>query len=342
MTYSASETLATPSMRSADMAAKPVRWPRAEIAALFDLPFMELLHRAHEAHLQHFDPSRIQLSTLMNIKTGGCQEDCKYCAQSSRYDTGVKAAKLLDIDTIMAGARNAKAAGAGRFCMGTAWRELKDRDIEALAEVVAEVKSLGLETCMTLGMLSGSQAATLKSAGLDYYNHNLDTSPEFYGQIVTTHSFADRLATLDAVRSAGINVCSGGILGLGEARSDRAGLIEALANLDPPPESVPINRLVPVAGTPLEAVDQVDIFDLVRTIAVARITMPRSIVRLSAGRSSLSDEGQALCFYAGANSIFYGEKLLTTGNPDHDRDRRLFDKLGLSAEAAASEELAKA
>jgi biotin synthase len=315
------------------------RWSRAAIEALFALPFMDLLHRAQEVHRRHFDPNRVQLSTLMNIKTGGCQEDCKYCAQSVKYDTGVQAQKLIDVAEIVSAASRAKEAGAGRFCMGTAWRELKERDVAALGEAVTAVKALGLETCMTLGMLEPGQARTLKSAGLDYYNHNLDTSPEFYAEIVTTHTYQDRLDTLSAVRDAGIKVCCGGIVGLGEARTDRAGLIESLANLDPPPESVPINKLVPIAGTPLEGVEQIDVFELVRTIAVARITMPTSVVRLSAGRRSLSDEGQALCFLAGANSIFYGDKLLTTGNPDHERDQALFAELGMVADNASSERM---
>ncbi|HTH96858.1 MAG TPA: biotin synthase BioB [Stellaceae bacterium] len=314
-------------------------WTREAILGLFALPFMDLLHRAHETHRTHFDPNRVQLSTLMNIKTGGCQEDCKYCAQSIKYDTGVQAQKLIDVDSVLAAASRAREAGTGRFCMGTAWRELKDRDVVALAEIVQGVKAMGLETCMTLGMLQPEQAKALKDAGLDYYNHNLDTSPEFYGEIVTTHTYQDRLDTLATVRDAGIKVCCGGILGLGEERKDRAGLIETLANLDPPPESVPINKLVPIDGTPLEGNEELDIFEMVRTIAVARITMPRSVIRLAAGRRGLSDEGQALCFHAGANSIFYGDKLLTTGNPDHERDATLFAKLGMRAESVSSETL---
>ena len=311
------------------------RWTREDILALFELPFMELLHRAHETHRQHHDPNKVQLSTLMNIKTGGCQEDCKYCAQSVKYDTGVGAEKLLDRAQVRAAAEKARKAGAGRFCMGAAWRELKDRDVEKLANIVRDVKELGLEACMTLGMLTRPQADALKEAGLDYYNHNLDTSEEFYGQIVSTHSYRDRLDTLANVRDAGLKVCSGGIVGLGESRVDRAGLLETLANLSPQPESVPINKLVSVAGTPLGGVDTLDAFEFIRTIAVARILMPRSYVRLSAGRRSLSDEGQALCFYAGANSIFYGDKLLTTGNPEHEADQRLFDRLGLEADGGA-------
>ncbi len=311
------------------------RWTREDILALFELPFMDLLHRAHETHRQHHDPNKVQLSTLMNIKTGGCQEDCKYCAQSVKYDTGVGAEKLLDRAQVRAAAEKARKAGAGRFCMGAAWRELKDRDVEKLANIVRDVKELGLEACMTLGMLTRPQADALKEAGLDYYNHNLDTSEEFYGQIVSTHSYRDRLDTLANVRDAGLKVCSGGIVGLGESRVDRAGLLETLANLSPQPESVPINKLVSVTGTPLGGVDTLDAFEFIRTIAVARILMPRSYVRLSAGRRSLSDEGQALCFYAGANSIFYGDKLLTTGNPEHEADQHLFDRLGLEADGGA-------
>nr|WP_211109407.1 biotin synthase BioB [Azospirillum tabaci] len=324
-------------MQTADSAASTIarRWTREDILALFELPFMELLHRAHETHRQHHAPNKVQLSTLLNIKTGGCQEDCKYCAQSVKYDTGVEAEKLLDRAQVRAAAEKAKKAGAGRFCMGAAWRELKDRDVEKLANIVRDVKDLGLEACMTLGMLTRPQADALKDAGLDYYNHNLDTSEEFYEQIVSTHSYRDRLDTLANVRDAGLKVCSGGIVGLGESRVDRAGLLETLANLSPQPESVPINKLVSVAGTPLGGVDALDAFEFIRTIAVARILMPRSYVRLSAGRRSLSDEGQALCFYAGANSIFYGDKLLTTGNPEHEADQRLFDRLGLEADGGA-------
>ncbi|WP_448202456.1 biotin synthase BioB [Azospirillum sp. sgz302134] len=323
--------------QTVDTAAAPAtkRWTRAEILALFDLPFMELLHRAHETHRQFHDPNKVQLSTLLNIKSGGCQEDCKYCAQSVKYNTGVEAEKLLDREQVRAAALTAKKAGAGRFCMGAAWRELKDRDVEKLATIVRDVKELGLEACMTLGMLTKPQANALKDAGLDYYNHNVDTSEEFYDTIVSTHSYQDRLDTLANVRDAGLKVCSGGIVGLGESRTDRAGLLETLANLTPQPESVPINKLVSVAGTPLGGTDSLDAFEFIRTIAVARILMPRSYVRLSAGRRSLSDEGQALCFFAGANSIFYGDKLLTTGNPDHEKDQQLFAKLGLEADGGS-------
>lgn len=309
----------------------PAVLSRADILALFDLPFMELLDRAHQVHVAHFDPNQVQLSTLMNIKSGGCTEDCKYCSQSIKYDTGTKAEKLADREEVRAAAARAKDAGAARFCMGAAWRELKDRDLEKLVDIVHDVKDMGLEACMTLGMLTPAQAARLKDAGLDYYNHNVDTSEEYYQNIVSTHSYRERLDTLTAVRDAGLKVCSGGIVGMGESRADRAGMLETLASLNPQPESVPINRLVAVAGTPLDKSDGLDVFEFVRTIAVARILLPKSYVRLSAGRRSLSDEGQALCFFAGANSIFYGDKLLTTGNPDHELDQALFRTLGLTA-----------
>jgi biotin synthase len=304
-------------------------WTRGEILDLFALPFNALLHRAHETHRRYFDPDRVQLSTLLNIKTGGCPEDCKYCSQSIHYETGLEAERLLERDEIRAAAVAAKAAGAQRFCMGAAWRELKDRDVPRIAAIVQEVRALGLETCMTLGMLTAGQAAQLKAAGLDYYNHNVDTSEGYYGEIITTRSYQDRLDTIGTVHDAGIKVCSGGIIGMGERREDRAGMIETLANLDPHPESVPINMLVPIAGTPLGDGKALDSFEFVRTIAVARIAMPRAVVRLSAGRQALSDEAQALCFHAGANSIFYGERLLTTGNPDHEKDLALFARLDL-------------
>jgi biotin synthase len=307
-------------------------WTRQEILDLFALPFNELLHRAHATHRRHFDPNSIQLSTLLNIKTGGCPEDCKYCAQSVHYDTGLGAGRLLDGDEIRTAAARAKAAGATRFCMGAAWRELKDRDVPRIAAVIADIKALGLETCMTLGMLTPAQAAALQAAGLDYYNHNVDTSAEYYANIITTRTYQDRLDTIAAVRDAGIKVCSGGIIGMGEERGDRAGMLLTLATLDPHPESVPINLLVPIPGTPLGEAPPLDPFELVRTIAVARILMPRAHVRLSAGRRSLSDEAQALCFFAGANSIFYGDRLLTTDNPDHRKDLALFDRLGLRPE----------
>ena len=305
-------------------------WTRAEIGALFDLPFPELVFRAQSIHRQYFDPAEVQISTLLSIKTGGCPEDCAYCPQSARYNTGVNAEKLMALDAVLAEARVAKSAGASRFCMGAAWRSPKDRDLEQVCEMVGAVKALGLETCATLGMLSAAQAHALKRAGLDYYNHNLDTSPEFYGEIITTRVYRDRLETLEHVRDAGINVCCGGIVGMGESRGDRVGMIATLATLPVHPESVPINMLVRVAGTPLADQPPLDPFEFVRTIAVARITMPRSMVRLSAGREDMSEQTQALCFLAGANSIFYGPKLLTTANPERDRDRVLLDKLGLS------------
>jgi biotin synthase len=305
-------------------------WTRAEIGALFALPFPELLFRAQSIHRQYFDPAEVQISTLLSIKTGGCPEDCAYCPQSARYDTGVNAEKLMALDAVLAEARAAKSAGASRFCMGAAWRSPKDRDLEQVCEMVGAVKALGLETCATLGMLSAAQAHALKRAGLDYYNHNLDTSPEFYGEIITTRVYQDRLETLGHVRDAGIHVCCGGIVGMGESRADRIGMIATLAALPVHPESVPINMLVRVAGTPLADQPPLDPFEFVRTIAVARVTMPRSMVRLSAGREDMSEQTQALCFLAGANSIFYGPKLLTTANPERDRDRVLLDKLGLS------------
>ncbi|SOD96662.1 biotin synthase BioB [Caenispirillum bisanense] len=309
------------------------RWSREGILALFELPFMDLLAKAHEVHRRNFDPNRIQLSTLLNIKTGGCAENCKYCSQSAEFSTGVKASKLMLKQEILDKAQVAKDAGAGRFCMGAAWRELKDRDLDALCDIVSDVKGMGLQTCMTLGMLTPTQAARLKEAGLDYYNHNLDTSPEYYEEVVTTRSFQDRLDTLATVRAAGMNVCSGGIIGMGESRSDRAGLLEALANLEPYPESVPINMLVPIAGTPFgNQKAQLDVLEWVRTIAVARICMPKARVRLSAGRSGLSDEAQALAFFAGANSIFYGDRLLTTENPEENKDLALMEKLGMKAD----------
>jgi biotin synthase len=305
-------------------------WTRGEIGALFDLPFPELMFRAQRVHRQHFDPTEVQVSTLLSIKTGGCPEDCAYCPQSARYHSGVAAEKLMALDAVVAEARAAKSAGASRFCMGAAWRSPKDRDLEHVCEMVEVVKALGLETCATLGMLTGQQAQRLKHAGLDFYNHNLDTSPEFYGEIITTRVYQDRLETLEHVRDAGINVCCGGIVGMGESRADRIGMIAALASLPVHPESVPINMLVRVAGTPLADAPPLDPFEFVRTIAVARITMPHSVVRLSAGREDMSEETQALCFIAGANSIFYGPKLLTTANPERDRDRALMEKLGLS------------
>jgi biotin synthase len=309
----------------------PVRhdWARAEVRALFDCPFPELIYEAARVHRLHFDPAEVQISTLLSVKTGGCPEDCAYCPQAARYDTGVKAQKLMDLSAVLAEAQAAKAAGASRFCMGAAWREPKDRDLDPICAMVEGVRALGLETCATLGMLSPAQALRLKGAGLDYYNHNLDTSPEFYGDIITTRVYRDRLDTLEAVRAAGIAVCCGGIVGMGENVDDRAGLIATLASLSVHPESVPINMLVRVEGTPLADQPALDPLEFVRTIAVARITMPKSMVRLSAGREGMSEETQALCFLAGANSIFYGPKLLTTPNPGRDRDLALLDKLGL-------------
>ena len=307
------------------------RWSVAEVQALFELPFFDLVHRAQLVHRENFDPNAVQRSTLLSIKTGGCSEDCGYCSQSARYDTGLERERLMPIDEVLDNARAAKAKGASRFCMGAAWRGPKDKDLEPVLDMVREVKKLGLQTCVTLGMLKEGQAERLAEAGLDYYNHNLDTAPEFYGQVITTHTMQDRLDTLDEVRSAGINVCSGGIVGMGESRAQRAALIAQLANLPTPPESVPINNLVQIPGTPMAGAGALDPFEFVRTIAAARITMPKSYVRLSAGREQMSDELQALCFMAGANSMFYGERLLTTDNPDADRDDRLFARLGLRA-----------
>ena len=304
-------------------------WTRSEVRALFQLPFNELIFRAQSLHRTYFDAREVQISTLLSIKTGGCPEDCAYCPQSARYDTGVKAERLMALNAVLDEARVAKERGASRFCMGAAWREPKDRDVDTVCAMVEGVKSLGLETCATLGMLTRAQAQKLKGAGLDYYNHNLDTSPEFYGEIITTRTYQERLDTLTEVREAGIAVCCGGIVGMGESEDDRVGLIATLASLDPHPESVPINALVKVAGTPLDKTPALEPLDFVRTIAVARIAMPKSVVRLSAGREEMSDETQALCFLAGANSIFYGPKLLTTPNPAADHDRALMTRLGL-------------
>ena len=304
-------------------------WQHDELQALFDLPLPELLFRAASVHRAHFDPAQVQVSTLLSVKTGGCPEDCAYCPQAQRYSTGVSAQKLMDTDSVLAKARQAKAAGASRFCMGAAWRSPKDRDIPRVAAMIAGVKALGLETCATLGMLTGGQARALKDAGLDYYNHNLDTAPDYYDSIIHTRQYQDRLDTLGHVRDAGLKTCCGGIVGMGETRAHRIGLLLALATLPAHPDSVPINKLVQVAGTPLHGSAELDPFEFVRMIAVARIAMPRSMVRLSAGREAMSDELQALCFLAGANSIFYGEKLLTTGNPESERDLALFARLGL-------------
>lgn len=305
------------------------RWTVAQIVDLFELPFSDLIHRAQSVHRDHFDPNAVQVSTLLSIKTGGCSEDCGYCPQAARYHTDVEAQDLMQLEEVLAAARAAKESGASRFCMGAAWRSPKQRDLEPVLRMVAEVKAMGLETCATLGMLKEGQAEQLKDAGLDYYNHNLDTAPEFYGDVITTRTYQDRLDTLDRVREADINVCCGGIIGMGESRNQRAGLIAQLANMERPPESVPINLLTQVEGTPLHGTDELDPIEFVRTIAAARITMPKSYVRLSAGRQSMHEGIQALCFIAGANSIFYGEKLLTTGNPEAETDKKLFAKLGL-------------
>jgi biotin synthase len=328
---------ATPSATpAATQSATRKRWSQAEVEALYALPFNDLMFQAQNVHRANFDPNAVQLSTLLSIKTGGCSEDCGYCSQSARHDTGLEREKLLNIAEVVATAKAAKEAGATRFCMGAAWRGPKEKDLGAVTEMVREVKALGLETCVTLGMLKPGQAEQLKDAGLDYYNHNLDTASEFYGQVITTHTHGDRLDTLAQVRDAGIHVCCGGIIGMGESRRVRAGLVLELANLDPQPESVPINMLVKVPGTPLaDVVEQsgdLDPLEFVRTIAVARITMPASHVRLSAGRQELGEGVQALCFLAGANSVFYGDKLLTTGNPDVSSDAALFAKLGLTTE----------
>jgi biotin synthase len=306
-------------------------WTRDEIRDLFGLPFSDLIFQAQSVHRANFDPAEVKVSTLLSIKTGGCPEDCAYCPQSAKYDTGIRAEKLMSLDKVLAEAQSAKDAGASRFCMGAAWREPKDRDMDQVCAMIEGVRAMGLETCITLGMLTNAQARRLKASGLDYYNHNLDTSPEFYGEIITTRTYQERLDTLDRVREAGIHVCCGGIVGMGEGAEDRVGMIHALATLRVHPESVPINMLVQVEGPPLASGAAIDAIDFVRTIAVARITMPRSMVRLSAGREDMTDETQALCFVAGANSIFYGPKLLTTPNPAADRDRKLMDRLGLRA-----------
>lgn len=305
-------------------------WQANEIVALFNLPFNDLLFKAHSLHREHFNPNQVQISTLLSIKTGGCPEDCGYCPQSAHFSTGVKAEKLMDADTVIAEAKKAKDAGASRFCMGAAWRSPKDRDIEKVEKMIRGIKALGMETCATLGMLEREQAQKLKEAGLDYYNHNLDTSESFYGNIITTRTYQDRLNTLENVREAGMNVCCGGIVGMGESRLDRAELLRTLANMPTHPESVPINLLVQVEGTKLKGQEELDSFEFIRTIAVARILMPASYVRLSAGREAMNEQTQALCYFAGANSIFYGEKLLTTPNPDANSDMALFGKLGIA------------
>ncbi len=325
-------------MQAAANATGDVRsdWSLEEVRALHALPFSDLIHRAQTAHRRYFDPNQVQVSTLLSIKTGACPEDCAYCPQSVRYDTGLEREALMDPATVIERARAARDSGATRFCMGAAWRSPKDRDLDAVEAMVRGVRELGLETCATLGMLTKPQAARLASAGLDYYNHNLDTSRDFYGEVITTRTYQDRLDTLAAVRDAGIHVCCGGILGMGEAAEDRVALLHTLATLDPHPESVPVNNLVQVEGTPLAGSAPLDPIEFVRSIALARILMPRSHVRLSAGRAAMSDEMQALCFLAGANSIFYGEKLLTTGNPDTASDLALFGRLGIRPEIAAA------
>lgn len=316
-------------------------WPLADVLALFELPFNDLMFRAQQAHRTHFPDGDVELATLLSIKTGGCEEDCGYCPQAARYDTGVEAKKILDIDTVLDAARQAKANGATRFCMGAAWRSPKERDMDKVEEMVREVKALGMETCATLGMLEEGQAEQLKKAGLDFYNHNIDTAPDFYNNVISTREYQDRLDTLGRVRNAGLKVCCGGIVGMGETREQRAGLLAQLANLNPYPESVPVNHLVQVEGTPLHGLDPLDPLEFVRTIAVARIIMPEARVRLSAGRRQLGEAVQAMCFMAGANSIFYGDKLLTTGNPEAEDDRALLAKLGLKTRSATLESAPK-
>lgn len=306
------------------------KWAREDVEALMALPFAELVFRAQEVHREHFNPNEVQASRLVSIKTGGCPEDCGYCSQSAHFETGLKASKLMDKEKVLSEAKRAKGEGASRFCMGAAWRAPKDRDMGDLCEMVSEVKAMGLETCMTLGMLSQTQASQLSDAGLDYYNHNIDTSPEYYGEVISTRTFEDRIETLEKVREAGMKVCCGGIVGMGEKVEDRAGFLLALANMMPPPESVPINSLMPIEGTPLGQSEPISALDFARLIAVARILMPTSYVRLSAGRENLSDEAQALCFLAGANSIFVGDELLTTNNPGQDKDTALFEELGVT------------
>nr|WP_040440155.1 biotin synthase BioB [Algicola sagamiensis] len=308
-------------------------WSYEEVKALFEQPFNDLIFQAQSVHRQHFDPNQVQVSTLLSIKTGACPEDCKYCPQSGKYKTDVERERLLEVEKVVHQAKVAKEKGATRFCMGAAWSNPKDRDMPYVLDMVQQVKGMGLETCMTLGMLTKDQAESLKGAGLDYYNHNLDTSPEYYGQIITTRTYQDRLDTLQHVRDAGMKVCCGGIIGMGETERDRIGLLIQLANLPAHPESVPINMLVKVAGTPLESVEDLEPFTFIRMIAIARIMLPKSYVRLSAGRTSMNEQMQSLCFFAGANSIFYGEKLLTTDNPEADADQQLFEKLGIQPES---------
>ena len=323
--------IASPSAAQAAARQDRVLWTVDAVLDLYALPLMDILWRAQEVHRLHFDPNAIQRSTLLSVKTGGCSEDCGYCSQSARYATGTERERLLPVDEVVAAAQAAKDKGASRFCMGAAWRGPKDGDLDRVLDMVREVKALGLQTCVTLGMLKPGQAERLRDAGLDYYNHNVDTDADFYGQVITTHGHGDRLDTLEQVREAGLKVCSGGIVGMGESRRNRAAMLVQLANLPRPPESVPINNLVPIAGTPMADQPRLDPFEFVRTIAAARILMPTSWVRLSAGRQEMSDELQALCFLAGANSMFYGERLLTTGNPDVARDEALFERLGLTA-----------
>ncbi len=321
----------------ADTAPAGGRWSVEQIKALFDLPFNDLLYRAQSVHRQHFDPNAVQLSTLLSVKTGGCPEDCGYCPQAARHHTDIDNQDILSVDEVVAAARAARQSGATRFCMGAAWRGPKQRDLDRVIEMIRAVRGLGMETCATLGMLKEGQAGQLKAAGLDYYNHNIDTAPEFYGEIITTRTQHDRFDTLEQVREAGLHVCCGGIVGMGESRKSRAALIAQLANMDPYPESVPINNLVQVEGTPLHGTARLDLLEFVRTIACARITMPKAMVRLSAGRQEMPEGIQALCFLAGANSIFYGEKLLTTGNPDVDKDQALFAKLGIHSMEVSGE-----
>jgi len=320
---------------------KDATWPLADVLALFELPLPELMFRASQAHRANFPDGDVELATLLSIKTGGCEEDCGYCPQAARYDTGVEAKKILDLDTVLDAAREAKSKGATRFCMGAAWRSPKERDMEKVEAMVRGVKALGMETCATLGMLEEGQAEQLKQAGLDYYNHNIDTAPDFYGDVISTREYRDRLDTLGRVRTAGLKICCGGIVGMGETREQRAGLIAQLANMNPYPESVPINHLVQVEGTPMHGLPPLDPIEFVRTIAVARITMPKARVRLSAGRRELGEAVQAMCFMAGANSIFYGDKLLTTDNPEADDDRKLLEKLGLKTRSAMLESVQK-
>jgi len=309
-------------------------WTVEEVEELFDLPFNDLIFRAHQLHRENFQPNEVQISTLLSIKTGACPEDCSYCSQSAINDTGLEKERLLELEAVKSAAAEAKANGATRFCMGAAWRNPTDKSLDKVIDMVTEVRGVGLETCVTLGMLKQEQAKRLKDAGLDYYNHNLDTSPEFYGSVITTRTYQDRIDTLQFVRDAGINVCSGGILGMGETRRDRARLLQQLSNLPQHPESVPINDLVQVKGTPLDGIDKLDAFEFIRTVAVARIMMPKSYVRLSAGRTEMNEQTQALCFFAGANSMFYGDRLLTTDNPDENHDQVLFGKLGIEPEKA--------